>query len=41
MVKKDYEKKQQEIKLSNDSSFFVQPGAFSNHENAKQLLKVS
>ena len=35
----EYEKKQQEIKLSNDSSFFVQLGAFSDHKNAKQLIK--
>lgn len=38
-AKKEYEKKQQEIKLSNNSSFFVQLGAFSNHENAKQLIE--
>lgn len=38
-AKKDYEKKQQEIELSNNSSFFVQLGAFSNHENAKKLIK--
>ena len=35
----EYEKKQQEIKLSNNSSFFVQLGAFSDHKNAKQLIK--
>ena len=38
-ARKEYEKKQQEIKLSNNSSFFVQLGAFSDHENAKQLIK--
>ena len=38
-AKKEYEKKQQEIKLSNNSSFFVQLGAFSNHDNAKELIK--
>ena len=38
-ARKEYEKKQQEIKLSNNSSFFVQLGAFSNHKNAKQLIK--
>ena len=38
-AKKDYEKKQQEIELSNNSSFFVQLGAFSNHENARKLIK--
>ena len=38
-AREEYEKKQQEIKLSNNSSFFVQLGAFSDHKNAKQLIK--
>ena len=38
-AREEYEKKQQEIKLSNNSSFFVQLGAFSDHRNAKQLIK--
>ena len=38
-ARKEYEKKQQEITLSNNSSFFVQLGAFSDHRNAKQLIK--